>query len=643
MRSITFTFLLLVLAVAVSWVAVIRTKEGNLDSFFGKQATKIGDRLYEFDVTKVRRIRLIGNDISAECVFENGHWQIVKPWNDRMDPWMADAILRFTLGTRVVDAMPVDKLDSAQGGFTDGTIEIRIDDEKGESLAKYRLGRKTAYEVYDEKTRQSDASVFVQTREKGRRDYVYACSGDIHPAFIDGFRPLRDHHPFYFNPLALESIRIRNAEGEMQLSRQDPGEKTPWRIVMPLPLRTDVTEVKRLLSDLMRMQAKRVSSRAEVTLPAVQPGGTGHLIALRHFGEKEETILEIFPAKPDAETVYAVVSNRPDAVFELLNKPVAPEVAGAPMGPDDTIVTLATLPDTVNELRNQTLTNLDVTSLQGIMIIPSTGEPIALGRQAENQHWQLQLADGQQQQPLNELALFKLLKAVTTTRVAGFPDDAATDLAPYGLDRPSLALRFVAFGNEGFELRFGQGRDGTWYAMRTGVATVMKVDETFIGQISLRSWEWRQTRLLSFATADFANLERTFTGNQPLQLEYDFYPDIWTAYQQGKDRSSELAKDRCNRLLQTLSDLNVKQWLAPDDPEAARAMTEPALKIKVLLKNVNEEGDFAGTTSHTLTIAPGSNAPGNRVFYGRLDKEEYPFLLDPGTVRNLAVDLFGND
>jgi hypothetical protein len=647
MRSIPFTLLLLLLTAGLALTALMRLSEGSLDRLFGPPATAVGENLYRFGTDDIHRIRLSGNGVRAECVFEKGTWRMNKPWQDRMDPRAADLILQFTLGTRVVDIIPEGKIDSRKAGLSDGTIGVSIENRKGEILARYLLGRRTQWIHRDAETKSEDATVFIQPHDDGRKGFTYACTGDIHPIFKDGLRHLRDHHPFLFNPLLLGSIRIQGGEGELLLSRNDG--QSPWRITKPLELRTDPAAVKKLIEDLFKLRALKVTERSEITLPADEAAGRQR-IAIKHFGEAEEVILEVFPpTTPEAATVFATISNRPGTVFELPLKPIAPvrsdeespaspEIPAAPV--DDGLVSLAGLPDTVNELRNPMLTNIDVDSLQGILISPSTSPEILVARE-KGEAWQYR--NGNQMEPLNELALFRLLKAITQTKVAGFVSDAAMNLAPYGLDRPSLKLTFVSFGTDRLELIFGQARDGTWHAMRVGIPTVVKLDDAFIREISTHLWQWRHPSLWSIPAVDLAGFARAMEGRPPLVVEYSLVADSWKALENGIDRSGELATDRAKRLVELLVALEGETWLGPQDEPSRKALARPVLTFKLVVRTYDDDGEPSGILPRTLSLAPASDRPDNKVFYGRIDHDPHAFVLGSETVLRLAVDLFGDD
>ncbi len=648
MRSVAFTLLLLLLTAGVTLVAGLSLRDGDFREIFGSRFTPPGERLFPIstrEANDIRRIQIAGNGVQADCVFEDGIWKMTKPWQDRMDPRAADAILQFTLGTRVVDAIPDGKLDTDKILIKEGTVGIHIQDREGETLAKYLLLRKTEWTDLNPETKEENDTVFIQPGENNSGNYTYAATGDIHPVFKDGLRHLRDHHPFLLNPFALQSVRIDGSAGELLLSRADPD--SPWRITKPLELRTNPEAVRRLIESLARLRALRVSNRSDVTLPAEEGNGRRR-IAIRHFGQAEEAVLEIYPPEvPDAASVFATISDRPGAVFELPLKPLSPGLdatpgaEGAPAAPDASLVSLAALPDTVEELRNPMLTTIDPESLQGILIAPATGTEIFLGREKGGK-WLYRNEEGKMV-PANEFTLFRLLKAVTVTKVQSFVTDAAVDLAPYGLDRPSLSLRFTSFGNEGFELILGRSLEGTWHAMRTGVPTVMKLDDEFIHQISTHLHEWRKPAVWTIHQVDIKGIERVVESQPPLLLEYDFFQQTWKARVNGVDRSAELASARANQLLKLLVELQTQSWLSPDHAEANRALARPVLRFSLAVETRNAAGESNGISRRELLVAPASDSPANRIFYCRVNRDPHPFLLDAETVRRLAVDLFGDD
>lgn len=628
MRSLAFTFLLFVLALVLCGLVGWRLTQGSLDAVFGAPPTVAGELLYPgFKGSEVQRISLSANGVRS--VFSrdiHGFWQAEYPWKDRMDPRFAESIIGFTLGTRVAEVIPKDKIDSKQADFRDGQVGVLFESKDNRTLCKYVLGRKTAWKSTDPTTGEEVDTVFIRPLDKSRKNYVYACNGDIHPLFKDGFKYLRDHQPFLFRPELLQRIRIRNAAGELTLGREAPGR--PWRIIKPLDLPTDPGAMKRLLEGLITLRAMKVNDRADVTLPTQISATGSDQIAIQWFGVSIETVLDILPPQSaDAATRLATINDRPNAVFELPSKANAD------------LVSLSALPLTVNDLRDSTLTNLNIASLKSILLQPAARPALLISKRPGK--WVL--GDQQDSPPANERRLYDLLKAVTESKVKAFVTDAATDFTPWGLDKPFLTLRFIALDDQSLEIAFGSDKQGTVYVNRRGTTSVMKVDDEIITHIATQAYQWKDSRLWSLNSTDLSSIVVRRDARPPILLNYDFFDTSWKATREGRDITAELDPTHANYLLDVLSNLTVNRWLPADYAAADKALLEPILSFRVEAKKTDDQGNDAGLGTQELIIAPAAEGANNRFYYGRLTSDENPFILDQETLDKLKVELLGEE
>jgi hypothetical protein len=621
MRSLGSTVLLGFAAAFLCFLAAWEWRGGNFDTLFGTPPVAVGQRLYDsFAPGGVKHIRISSGGASAVFSLGENGWQASAPWQDRMDPRAAASIISFTLGLRVEDLADADEINSSATGLDDGAVKIRLEDAERRPLANYKLGRTTPWKAEVEGVEQAVSTVFVQSREKGRRNDVYICAGDITPLFKDGLKFLRDHRPFYFNPAGLSKIRIRSQQGDLTLGRETP--QSPWRIVKPLDLPTDPAAMKKLLEGLFELRAARVSDRAAATSPASDTAAKPGQIAITSFGSETETVLEILPPEsPDAHEVRATVSDRANTMLEI------------PLKPEPGIVSLADLPLAMNDLRDSTLTRLNIASLGAITIKPATAPEILISRDPPKP-W-MTMIDGVSREASEE-NLFALLKAVTTSRATGFESDAATDFTPWGLGRPVLTLRFLGHDNQALELRFGMDARGGVFANRLGTPTVMRVDPALLTSISVRPYEWRHSRLWSVARVNLIGIRRAENESPPLDLKYQFNTEAWQATRDGVDLTPKLDPARANFMLSVLEGLKVSRWLAKDDEKAAAALQKPSLTLTVTELTVDDEGETTGVMDRTINFAP-ADKPG--FYFGRLDKEPHPFLLDAETFGKLGVEL----
>jgi hypothetical protein len=625
MRSTAFTIFLGLCCLLVCGLTAWRLVDGNLGTLLGAPPTPRGERLYTtFTAEEVHKIQISAQGANANFVKSAKGWQMLQPWQDRMDPRAAVGIISFTLSMRVEDLAPIGEIHLQETGLTDDSIYIRLEGADGRPVAKYRLGRRTPWLVTDPEYAESIPTLFVQPRDKNRKGYAFACTGDILPLFKNNLEFFRDHHPFYFHPAALCQIRIRSAEGELTLGRESP--KEPWRIVKPLDLRTDPAAIKALIEGLHNLQAVTLGNAA-ASPPAATTAAGSRQIALTLFGSKSEVVLDIQPPeKPAARDVTATVSDRPGTVFSL------------PLKPERNLVSLADLPLAVNDLRDANLTSLNIDSLQAISIQPSTGTEIFITH--DNPKLWTTMIDGRKGQA-NEVRLLELFKAMTSERVLGFESDAATDFTPWGLHRPFLKLSFIAQDSRSLTLRFGMDKSGTIFVNRLGTSSVMRVDKSLLSAIAIHPYEWLHSRLWSLSRVDLVGIDRSTPQLPQLTLEYADLNEAWKGTAAGVDVTDKINPDNANYLLGALESLKISRWLAADDTAAATALAKPTLTLVIKERIVTDLGDDIGIEQRELKFAPLPGASPPQFYYGRLTSDAHPFWLDRASYEKLAVELLG--
>lgn len=625
MRNALFTILLASTTLVLGALAAWQFREGSLNRLLGTPPTAVGEKIYPgFQPEKCTQIILRTGETEAVFLKTQRGWESSAPWRDRMDPRSAISIITFANTTTVRDLVPHDKLDPDLAGFGSTRTDVQLKDAKGESLARFRLGRRTPLLglIPGEKP-HTIPTVYLLPLERGRKSHVYAATGDILPLLKDGFTYLRDRRPFSLNPILLEKIRILTSQGELTLGRENPS--APWRVTKPLDLPTDPAAVKSLLEGLYDLQASKLGDRSEVTLPIDGTAPANSRIAIAHFGEEKETTLEILPpASPEATDTLATVSDRPEAIFTLPMKP----------GPD--LISIADLPLTVNDLRDPTLTNLNIASVRGIAIETTTTPTILISHRPPAP-WTATI--GGKEQPANEQRLYELLKAVTETRALAFETDAAPeDLSPWGLDKPILTLTFLAENNQTLTVSFGLDKSGNLFAKRKASPTVMRLDISFLEKIAVRPNDWRHARLWSVSVVDVQEITRTEAGSPQLRLSYDWNNDKWKATREGRDATANLDPLRANMLLTTLENLQVSRWLSAADEADADALANPALSLSITQATLDEFGDKIKGGEQTLTLTLALDQSSKTVF-GKISSDPSPFTLSPEDFLKLSIPL----
>lgn len=623
MRSTLLTIILAITALVIGVVALWQYRDGNLHRMFGQPPTAIGQKIFpKFDPNEAASISLVSGQVEATFVRTKDGWKATKPWQDRMDSRAAMAIIGFTSSTIAEDRVLRDKLDPELSGLGAKCHDVRIRNEKGETIAFYRLGRRTPWEYLSTAEGAKPApTIYLLPLEQGRKSHAYAATGDVLPLFKDNFKYLRDHRPFYFNPLNLQKIRIKTSEGDLTLERERLD--SPWRIVKPLELATDPTTVKNLLERLFELQAIKLSDKADVTLSAEGTGSEKMEISLVNFGSNEEAVLQIFPPEEaTARTAKAVVSDRPDTVFDL------------PLKSEPELISISDLPLTVNELREATLTNLNIASIRGIAI-ESVASPTILVSREPPAPW-IVTVDGNEQ-IANEQRLFDLLKAVTETRALSFVTDSAPeDLSPWGLDKPILKLVFLAANHQTLTIHFGLDKEGNLYAMRKGGMTIMSLDVEFLEKIAVRRHEWKHSRLGRFNRVDLLHLKRTGGQEEAVELSYDVRDDTWKARRGEVDASANLDPLKANFLMGAIESLEVDKWLSEEDVDAVSAVENPVLTFEIKQQLVDDFGDRTGEVTEIIII--GADKSTGR-FFGKKSSDNSYFSLSDETVLKLSIPL----
>lgn len=623
MRSILFTLTIAFIALILGALSLWQLRDGNLHRMLGQPPVEIGERIFpDFDPNEAASISLVSEGIEAVFIKTPLGWRSTKPWQDRMDFRAAMAIIAFTSSTIAEDRVSRDRLDLELAGLVTARHDVSIKNSKGEMIAYYRLGRRTPWEHLPRNEGAKPApTIYLLPLESARKSHVYAAAGDILPLFKDNFKFLRDHRPLYFNPLNLQKIRIKTSEGELTLARENLS--SPWRIVKPLNLATDPTIMKSLLEKLFELQAIKLSDRSEVTFTAEGTSSNKIEISISDFGSNYESVLKIFPSDdPAARTSQAIVSDRPETVFEL------------PLKSEPDLISISDLPLTVNELRESSLTNLNIASIRGIAIESNTSPTILISREPP-EPWIVTI--GNKEQIANEQRLFELLKAVTEARALLFVTDSAPeDLSPWGLDRPILKLVFLAANHQSLAIHFGQDKKGNLFAMRKGGVSIMSLDVKFLEKIAVRQHEWRHARLGSFNRVDLKYLKRSDNQSEPLELSYDVRDDSWKAKRGGKDVSANLDPLKANFLMSVVEGLEVTNWLSEEVEEAKAALQNPLMTFEIKQRLVDEFGDETGEATEVIVF--GSNKITGKIF-GKKSSENLYFSISDETVLKLSIPL----
>lgn len=684
MRILRFILLVLVTLAAIG-AAVLLTIDGNLSRIIGRTAFSSGERLFPYTKEEMNEISWMrincGGDMAEFRRRPNGVWWGEKPWDDRMDPRAAAAILQYTYSTSIVDALPLHKIDSAslkEFGVKTTPITITLkemsaDGRRSSTMARYTLGSTAPWLVDDTENQTTDDTTYMQTDFYGRDSRILVGTGNILPLFKSGIRQLRDHRPLLIHPAMPASIEINNKGQRIALERPSPDPRTPWKITYPLPLDTDPQMMDVLLGTLQKLTAVRVYDPEETSVPDMTDDQVTS-VSIRNFTgrlagdgkslavEEKPVTLRIYPPSDNsnlAELVKATVSDR-KAVFELAQT----------TGSNKEVPGVRNISLDLNLLRSKQLTDIGDYKITGLSIRRSLQDYPTIVRFVQGDEktgqqptW-MYTAEGSRYQEVNPDHLVSLLKTVKTGNVAGFASDKATDLAVYGLDNPLLTLTMSLLPKPNEEPRppvtvfFSKGTDGSWYARQSGKPTVVMLDNEYMKNFTANALAWKKKSLLSFNRYNLKemHLERIGSGGA-LVLKFDRLDDSWTASKDGRDETLNINPNRANRYLDELEKMEVVSWLPYTNPEAREALKKPVFRLKLVIQvykdaSRQEHREITGKDGITFSaepemeektismeIAPAGEAGFSRFYYGKINTTPYYFILNMDSVRLLGASL----
>ena len=684
MRILRFILLVLVTLAAIG-AAVLLTIDGNLSRIIGRTAFSSGERLFPYTKEEMNEISWMrincGGDMAEFRRRPNGVWWGEKPWDDRMDPRAAAAILQYTYSTSIVDALPLHKIDSAslkEFGVKTTPITITLkemsaDGRRSSTMARYTLGSTAPWLVDDTENQTTDDTTYMQTDFYGRDSRILVGTGNILPLFKSGIRQLRDHRPLLIHPAMPASIEINNKGQRIALERPSPDPRTPWKITYPLPLDTDPQMMDVLLGTLQKLTAVRVYDPEETSVPDMTDDQVTS-VSIRNFTgrlagdgkslavEEKPVTLRIYPPSDNsnlAELVKATVSDR-KAVFELAQT----------TGSNKEVPGVRNIPLDLNLLRSKQLTDIGDYKITGLSIRRSLQDYPTIVRFVQGDEktgqqptW-MYTAEGSRYQEVNPDHLVSLLKTVKTGNVAGFASDKATDLAVYGLDNPLLTLTMSLLPKPNEEPRppvtvfFSKGTDGSWYARQSGKPTVVMLDNEYMKNFTANALAWKKKSLLSFNRYNLKEMHLEGIGSGgALVLKFDRLDDSWTASKDGRDETLNINPNRANRYLDELEKMEVVSWLPYTNPEAREALKKPVFRLKLVIQvykdaSRQEHREITGKDGITFSaepemeektismeIAPAGEAGFSRFYYGKINTTPYYFILNMDSVRLLGASL----
>ncbi len=649
--TIILSLVTILLAVAATFLVL----DGNLARLTGWYRFQKGGKLFEGQSAEVMQevdwMRIEDLHSTVECEkHRDGTWWITSPYQDRMSPIAAEAILKFTEQTRIVDTLPLNstvKRSLREFGVETRPFTLIIKKPKGDrktSVARYTIGSQAPWYADAQDGKQVLPTCYLRSDFYGRDQRIHVVTGSILPIFKNGLRDLRDLQVLQVNPDAITGIDILSTDADTApISLQRISSEASWNIKSPIVTEANQDQVKNFLSKLCSLSAICVNDVQDVEIPET---GQASLITIKDIDGNSISITlypESYNKDLDAMVQLACVSDR-NVVFTLqasprirrkgeyasiinaaYKLPILPENLLAKIRSGNTAVYSQDLNVDIAKLRSKKFTKIKSDEIVRLSL-RSSFSPEGL---------RLVLIPGDKKSQVSDLWMYSvgydafanaektvvesLLNAMGNVPAEEFLLDAAPgetidkELRRYGLNQPDYTLtllprpcplRSYVFG---YNMPLIQDRSPQtyifkryqdterqeiyWVGCELGGSSICRISPKLTSNFSLLRNKWKERQLLRFAQSTLRSMRMDYQ-QAPLELNYDYIGESWTGTLDGKDVTANINPYRAQHYLKTLQKLQAFQWLDADDQDALRALENPVYKLSLGLE-INQISDQA--------------------------------------------------
>ena len=627
------TILWALLAVGILALAVLQTQEGSLARLFGRGEFKEGQFLFSYEPEQAHLIiARVGEKSLSFVKNDKGEWWCQTPWQDRMDPRAAAAIIQFSLGMKIVDTLPLNHTVTSnmrEFGVDNTPVEVIIKDKKESSLARFKLGSLAPWVIRseDEKTPPLP-TLYLKTDYYKWNDDIFVVTGNINPLFKEGMKYLRDYRPLYFDVKKLSAIEIKTPIESFFLEKDAITHK--WKLGANGFFDADEKMVQNFLSVIQALSATELLEEKEVVL-SEKLQQNAHTVTLAFEGGNP-LVLTLYPSgQKEQKTVLAKVSNR-KGYFSL------PIVA-----PDKGQAGLSNLAMSSKILRSRQLLPVERKEIEGISLrFGESGEGLVIKKSLHDK-WVYQQRDGSIL-PVNEYQLYSFLKTLLLEPVADFATDAVVDVEPYGLYNPLGVITFALKDKSPLSLVIGKGVDEGYYAQLENSPTVYALSSDYVSALGLATHRWRSPLILQLNSCELKNIQLERKDAPRMLLEYDFAGESWVAKEGAKGEEKnvtlELNPHKANNLLTALEKLEVLQWMPSSFDSAYQALKKPT---HTLVIETEPTVPIPGLerVSQTLFFAPASRVSvgADPLYFGQVEGDGDYFLIPESKVKDIFFNL----
>jgi hypothetical protein len=389
----------------------------------------------------------------------------------------------------------------------------------------------------------------------------------------------------------MEEVEIKLADGETAKVQKTEG---TWQLVEPAKAPADETEMTSITSSLAGLEIQRVvdADAGDVKKYGLDPARIS--VAFRSKGQKDVRRVEIGEKTPTGGDIYARIPGEkrvflvPSYLESTFNK-------------------------TPFALRDKVVLKIDRQKADALELVDG----------ATNVQLTKKGSDWTIAKPLAARADFAVvessLERVGSAQMVGITEENATDLAKYGLDKPSASIT-VSMGSSRATLLLGKTENAVVYAKDASRPMVFTVAPTVKTDVIKPVAEFRRKDLFDARAFTTTHIEFK-RGNDTIVLDKSKDKDDKDVWKNGAGKEVELEK--AEDLVNRITGLRASSF----ENQAHASLKSPALVVTVRSNDNKTETVTFGRTN-TDVYAARADEPGAAKVDGTAALDEAMKLLD---------------
>ena len=537
----------------------------------------------------------------------NSNWKMTAPVDDRADAKQIEELLTALVNLKKQLDIKGENAPSMEAmGLNEPALELTLEGIDGKKIGVLKFG--------------NDAGFVDSIYARWENDTPFACWSDTRILAEVAHDALRDIRLLSIPVEQMWRLKVQHGTEASFVIESNPVDSS-WAITKPLRTGADPDAVSARLALVANLSTSGFidNPNSEVTAAFTTDAKT---VSVWRRSVKGPVRLQLVKS-PDGKTGYAKVSDR-EPVFRI--DPRLIESIG--INP--------------NDLRDKRLMPFNPKSVLAIEINAKPNHKVSLMQ--DNSGWQV-IEAGEKTQA-NRQRIHRMLKALATEQVREFMADAASDLSPYGLDKPNLTLTITTIQQDpenptkadgtanlistaktlSVKNQVAENQDIIeYYATVNGSGTVVRLSPAFRPMIPIRPLDFKTLYL--WPSFNLTNLRSIKTSKPPqpvLDLKYLHESNEWTGTLAGEDISTRIDKGQALKLAQELGvPIRAARWLSKNPSEAEISLLNPTRRIEFVLSDAKGK-----QYPYKIDIAPINPDGANTLFYARVNDDQEMCVID---------------